>query len=598
MFVRIALISLVMVLTACHDSDTGSSGSGSPSSPPASSSGTARVVINFPVSNSTPSGVSRFKTMLSALGPVVHSYVSPKTQSVSVSLTSVNGATPTTPAATIVNVVAGSDCVAGSGVLTCTISIDAPVGNDGLEVETYAQANAVGGALSIGDTTIAITSGATADASVDLLPVIASVSVSLNPASLPITTAGTFTATIVAKDVAGDVIGGTDNYYQPLTFTTSDSGAHVTSSPALPATFTSPAQNTITFTYDGAGSAASFSFVIGGATSQTVSFAFSSNVEHLYVVGQFSPAAVFVYDIQPDGSVTGPSRTISGSNTTLNRPTSLAVDTLGQLYVVNYGTYPLQGDNVAVFAPGADGNVAPIQTLLQGSQPFYVSKGALAFLLRSTTDSPDDVSVVLNYGTSNPISSSGLSDEIPPFVDEWATSFASYIDDADNGFLCATTVVPEDGGLGWVGCFTSPVLYVTNPVGPTNAQIVNGRANTNYEFGGGSPNGLAFLPNGQLMVAYGSSYNQDTAVKTFVMPGDPATAISTQPILSITGSNTGLISPYSIAFDKNGNTFVCDAGDATDNGAIRIFAPKADGNVAPLHQITGLNAPFSIAIGK
>ncbi len=536
--------------------------------------------------------------MLAARRPVTHSYVSAKTRSVSVSLTSVNGATPATPTTAIVNVVAGSDCVASSGTLACTISIEAPVGSDGFEVTTFAQADGVRGAISIGDTTVSIVAGTIANASVNLLPVISSVSVSLNPSFLPITSAGTFTATITAKDVTGDVIGGTDNFYQALTLSTADLGAHVTSVPALPATLASPAQNTITFTYDGAGSAASYTFVIGGAIGQTVNFVFSSAAEHLYVAGQFSPAAVFVYDIQPDGSVTGPSRTISGANTTLNRPTSIAVDPLGQLYVVNLGSSPLQGDNVAVFAPGADGNVAPIQTLLQGSQPFYVSKGALAFMLQSTTEDKSAVTVVLNYSGGNTIPSTGPSSEIPPFIEEDANAFASYINADGSGFLCVTTSIPEDGGAGGVGCFTSPVLWVTGTTDPGTAQIINGQAYNNYSCCGGMPNALAFLENGDLMVAYGQSYEHAPAVNTYVLPGDPNLAHNLQPIRSITGSNTALTLPTAIAYDSHGNVYVSDTGNASGAGSVHIYAPNGDGNIAPIHQITGLNFPFSIAIGK
>jgi hypothetical protein len=495
-------------------------------------------------------------------------------------------------------VVAGSGCVVGSSTLICTISLDAPVGNDGLEIKTYAQAGAVGGAISIGETTVTITAGATADASVNLLPVISSVSVSLNPTSLPVTSAGTFTAIITAKDVTGDAIGGTDNYHQSLTLTTADVGAHVISSPTLPATFASPAQNTITFTYDGAGSAVTYSFVIGGAINQTVNYAFSSTTEHLYIAGQFSPTAVYVYDIQPDGSVTGPSRTITGDKTTLNRPTSLAVDSLGQLYVVNYGTFPLQGDNVAVFAPGADGNAAPIQTLLQGSQPFYVSKGALAFIVRSTTDDKSAVSVALNYGGGVTIPSSGPSPLIPSFVEEDANAFASYISSDGSGFLCVTTTIPEDGGAGGVGCFTSPVEWVSGNGDPGTAQIVNGQARNSYSCCGGLPNALAFLQTGELMVAYGASFNQAPSVSTFVLPGDPTLAMGIQPIRSIAGSSTGLASPSSIAYDSHGNVYVSDTGNASGAGSVHIYAPKAVGNVAPIQQIGGLNYPSSIAIGK
>jgi hypothetical protein len=598
MIFRLALIGLVFVLSACHDSDATSGGTQTQTPPPsAPAMGTARLVINFPLPAPPLSGVAHNKSMKFGPRPVVHSYVSPKTQSVSVGLVSVNGTPPAKPAGVIVNVVAGSDCVVGSGALTCTISIDAPVGSDEFQVTTFAQANGIGGAISMGNTTTNITTGATADASVDLLPVIASVSVSLNPGSLPVTSAGTFTATIIAKDVTGDAIGGSDNYYQALTVNTADAGAHVTASPALPATFASPGTHIITFTYDGNGTAASYSFGIGGAVSQTVNFAFTATVEHLYVVTQFSPAAVFVYDIQPDGSVTGPSRTITGPDTTLNRPTSVAVDSLGNLYVVNYGDFPLQGDNVAVFAPGVDGNVAPIQTLMQGSQPYYVSKGAGAFLVRSTTDDKSATSVVINY-TNVTLSSSGLSDLVPPYVEYNASGFSSYLDESLNGYLCVTNSIPEDGGAGYVGCLTTPIQTVSGNIPPGTANIIDGVGYNNITCCGGAPTALAFQENSDLLVAYLGSFNQAASVKTYQLVNNPAVASQIQPIRSISGDKTGLASPTDVAYDSHGNVYVSDTGFASGQGTVHIFAPKADGNVAPIQQIGGLNYPFSIAIGK
>src|ERR1700760_3670025 len=101
MFLRVALVGLALLLGACHDNDSAGSGT-TPQTPPTSGSGststtgTAKVVISFPLANSQPSALGRIKSILSGR-PVVHSYVSAKTQGLSVGLTSVNGATPTTP---------------------------------------------------------------------------------------------------------------------------------------------------------------------------------------------------------------------------------------------------------------------------------------------------------------------------------------------------------------------------------------------------------------------------------------------------------------------------------------------------------------------
>ena len=53
-----------------------------------------------------------------------------------------------------------------------------------------------------------------------------------------------------------------------------------------------------------------------------------------------------------------PIRTIAGSNTTLGLVDGLGVDATGTLYVDNF-----EAGSIAVFAPGANGNVAPIRTI-------------------------------------------------------------------------------------------------------------------------------------------------------------------------------------------------------------------------------------------
>jgi sugar lactone lactonase YvrE len=58
------------------------------------------------------------------------------------------------------------------------------------------------------------------------------------------------------------------------------------------------------------------------------------------------------------------------------------------------------------------------------------------------------------------------------------------------------------------------------------------------------------------------------------------------PFLTISGANTGLISPNSMAFDSKGNLYVTDA-DVGDDGKtlVRVFAPGISGNVAPNYVI-------------
>jgi hypothetical protein len=74
---------------------------------------------------------------------------------------------------------------------------------------------------------------------------------------------------------------------------------------------------------------------------------------------------VFVYAAGAHGNV-APVQTISGSNTELNDPISVAVAE-GNIYILNAAFASIQNASITVYAAGASGNVAPIQTI-EGSE--------------------------------------------------------------------------------------------------------------------------------------------------------------------------------------------------------------------------------------
>lgn len=86
---------------------------------------------------------------------------------------------------------------------------------------------------------------------------------------------------------------------------------------------------------------------------------------NLYVADLNNPpnadSAIYVYPPGATGNQP-PIRTIEGSSTGLVRATGIAFDPGGNLYVGNAGTQPSEA-SVTVYAPGASGNVAPIRTI-------------------------------------------------------------------------------------------------------------------------------------------------------------------------------------------------------------------------------------------
>ena len=61
------------------------------------------------------------------------------------------------------------------------------------------------------------------------------------------------------------------------------------------------------------------------------------------------------------------------------------------------------------------------------------------------------------------------------------------------------------------------------------------------------------------------------------------------PIVTISGSNTGLQKPFAIAFDSQGRLLVAD-----EYAGVLVFAAGASGNVAPVQTIAGISYPTGL----
>jgi len=89
---------------------------------------------------------------------------------------------------------------------------------------------------------------------------------------------------------------------------------------------------------------------------------------------------ILIFAAGANGNV-APTNTIAGAATTLNAPTALTFDASGNLLVSNGG-----GSSVTTFAPGATGNVAPIATIagaatgLTGNDPECVRNDAAGLI--------------------------------------------------------------------------------------------------------------------------------------------------------------------------------------------------------------------------
>jgi hypothetical protein len=100
---------------------------------------------------------------------------------------------------------------------------------------------------------------------------------------------------------------------------------------------------------------------------------------NLYVVGADENGGqlqvrVYAPDARGDAK---PIRTIGGNATRLAFPQGIAVDSDGNVYVVNEVAFDTRRGNVVVFGPGANGNVKPVQ-YLRGSKTGLKNASAIA----------------------------------------------------------------------------------------------------------------------------------------------------------------------------------------------------------------------------
>lgn len=236
----------------------------------------------------------------------------------------------------------------------------------------------------------------------------------------------------------------------------------------------------------------------------------------LYVLDLNGRVAVF-----PPGAVgdVAPVSAIAGASTELMSPSGMAFDATYRLYVANR-----LGNSVAIFGPGVAGNASPTVSI-EGPATGLDEPAGVAF----------------------------------------AGNGQLYVSNAGSGEI---TVYPGDA----VGDF-SPVRSVGGP-----ATLLSGPAGLAVDAAG-----RLYVANPQASVAGGNSitiYAPDAA-------GDAA------PVAVISGPGTGLAGPAGVALDAAGRIYVANR----DGNSITAYAPDASGNASPVTTIfgpaTGLDMPVA-----
>lgn len=232
------------------------------------------------------------------------------TQSVSISLTSVNGTKQSGSTPTVANLSASTaGCTAGSSTLTCTVTVNAVPGTDLYSVTSYPQPNAQGTAIATGTASVTAVEGQTTTAPVTLTGTIASITLALGTPPIG-GVANTIPLVVIAKDSSGATIMGT--YSTPIALTDSDtSGATKLSSTSIA---DSTAAAAVTIAYNGGALASAPSIGAAAGSVSATALPFSVNNDYSAQDGaSLSYAMTASWTRTPAGGTPQPEATASGT---------------------------------------------------------------------------------------------------------------------------------------------------------------------------------------------------------------------------------------------------------------------------------------------
>lgn len=338
---------------------------------------------------------------------------------------------------------------------------------------------------------------------------------------------------------------------------------------------------------------------------------FTSNT--IYVTNT-TQNAVSIYTPSPGPSAT-PQFLIGGSNTTLNGPQYLAFDSSKRLYVTNFAA-ATKAASILIFQTYATGAVLPFGTLTLGTgvQPHGMamlpnSAGSVVAFTAPGGFFPNFVNIygAFSGGTlplENTIAGSNtkLNNPVGVGVDSKSNIYTA---NSGNGTITvypAPTPSPTPSGSPSPTPTPTPTPTAT-PTGsaspsaspsptPTPSSLnISPNATITCVPAGGVPSSCMTRPTGLTVDGSGNVYVTDPdsgvtpAVYVFgaaqVACGAPPCTLGLTPSRFIAGSNTKLVNPTDVAVDSAGTIYVVDAGTGPNTSMLLIFAPTANGNVAP-----------------
>ncbi len=322
--------------------------------------------------------------------------------------------------------------------------------------------------------------------------------------------------------------------------------------------------------------------------AETVPATAAPTERHIYVANAGSDT-ITIYDKMARGNV-APVRTIGGPNTGITCLQQTAVDAQGYVYVAVFSSLPKQyggcndngGGEILVFAPGANGDVAPVRTIA-GPATQIGNAGAVAVAEDGTL-----------YVGSSEIASGGANSTILAFAPGAAGNVAPIRVSAPMS-AAAIDGITLDPILGLVtSAQPGTTSFVAAQIGYYARDLASGGPAISFD----DPGPLASDPATRSYVGVGNSvFGQ--RIDRYADGSKGAYGVTGGPSL-----NPGLISsllvascPSAVAIGPERELYV--AGTCPDS--VSAYGPKASGTAAALRVIAGprtqLSQPTRIVVG-
>jgi hypothetical protein len=247
----------------------------------------------------------------------------------------------------------------------------------------------------------------------------------------------------------------------------------------------------------------------------------------------------------------------------LDYPDGVAVDGVGDMYVLNREGGPSQEGSITEYAAGATGNVAPIATI-SGSATGFLGPPAIAL-------DPVNGNIYVGEYKAVQFFGAGSNGNVAPL---------GVISGSNTGLdFVSGLALDKHGNVYVANEYNSTVtVYAAGASGNVAPTRRLKGSNTGLNF----PHALALDSKANIYVVNDDGYTPDDSVTVYAA----GTHGNVAPIQTINGTATKLRYPDGIAVNSGGNIYV---SDGLTRSRVMVFAAGAAGNVKPLRTIRGSN---------